>query len=302
MSGPSYNPPQHETVPWQEWSREAFQRAADERRPVLLNIGASWCHGCAAMEQATYARPDIVAAIVERTVPIKVDSDRRPDVNDRYNLDGWPTTALLTPSGEILTGSTYVTPDLMLRMLGEAADALRERYDELMTRAAAAATARRHKPPPNRYEPDAAAPEWVTNQILGQHDAEHGGFGADGKFLHLAPLRFALARYVATRHDALGDVVRRSLTALLASPMVDESTAACFVTRPLATGPALTPRRCSRIRRAWPACCSTRPASSTYPIGLAAPATSCASWSARCRTAGVVDFSRASAPTTSITA
>ncbi len=174
------------------------------------------------MEQATYGRPDIVATIVARTVPIKVDADRRPDVNDRYNLDGWPTTALLTPSGEILTGSTYVTPDLMLRMLGDAADALRERYDELMTRGAAAATARRHKPPANRYEPDDAAPEWVTNEILGQHDAEHGGFGGDGKFLHLAPLRFALARYVATRQDALGDVVRRSLTALLASPMVDD--------------------------------------------------------------------------------
>ena len=174
------------------------------------------------MEQTTYARPDIVQAIVDRTVPVKVDADRRPDVNDRYNLDGWPTTALLTPSGEILTGSTFVTPELMLRMLGEASDALQERYDELMTRAAAAATARRHKPAPNRYDIDSAAPEWVANQIIAQHDTEHGGFGGDGKFLHLAPLRFALARYVATRQDTLGDVVRHSLTALLASAIVDD--------------------------------------------------------------------------------
>ena len=65
--------------------------------------------------------PTSSQAIVQRTVPIKVDADRRPDVNDRYNLDGWPTTALLTPSGEILTGTTYATPDLMLRMLGESA-------------------------------------------------------------------------------------------------------------------------------------------------------------------------------------
>ena len=89
------------------------------------------------MEQATYARPDIVAAIVERTVPIKVDSDRRPDVNDRYNLDGWPTTALLTPSGEILTGSTYVTPDLMLRTDGHEV--------VLLERAPAASTQARKK-------------------------------------------------------------------------------------------------------------------------------------------------------------
>jgi uncharacterized protein YyaL (SSP411 family) len=174
------------------------------------------------MEQTTYARPDVVRTIVERTVPIKVDADRRPDVNDRYNLDGWPTTALLTPSGEILTGSTYVTPDFMLRMLTETADALEQRYDELMTRAAASAKARRHAAPANRYEIDAEAPDWVATQILGQHDSEHGGFGTAGKFLQLAPLRFALARYVATRQKALGDVVRHSLTALLASPMVDD--------------------------------------------------------------------------------
>jgi len=222
MSGSSHDQPVNATVPWLEWSRDAFERAADARRPVLLNIGASWCHGCAVMEQTTYARPDIVQAIVERTVPIRVDADRRPDVNDRYNLDGWPTTALLTPSGEILTGTTYATPDLMLRMVGETADALQERYDDLMTRAAAAATARRHAPPPNRYEVDTAAPEWVSNQIREQYDTEHGGFGTGGKFLHLAPLRFALAHYAATRQDALGDIVRRSLTALLASPMIDD--------------------------------------------------------------------------------
>ena len=101
-------------VAWTEWGDAAFARAARERKAVLLAIGASWCHGCAVMDRTTYSVPEIVSAINEGFVPVRVDADRRPDINERYNLDGWPTTAFLTPSGEVLTGSTYVVPDQML--------------------------------------------------------------------------------------------------------------------------------------------------------------------------------------------
>ena len=132
--------------------RAPFERAARERKPVLLAIGASWCHGCAVMDRTTYSVPEIVSAINERCVPVRVDADRRPDINDRYNLDGWPTTAFLTPSGEVLTGSTYVVPDQMARMLdggrrraGSAvrrADGPRRRGRAGPARAPAAATVR----------------------------------------------------------------------------------------------------------------------------------------------------------------
>ena len=95
------------------------------------------------MDRTTYSVPEIVSAINDRCVPVRVDADRRPDINDRYNLDGWPTTGFLTPSGEILAGSTYVVPDQMVRMLAEVCDGLTARYDELMARADAAAQARR---------------------------------------------------------------------------------------------------------------------------------------------------------------
>ena len=119
-------------VAWTSWGAAAFERAARERKPVLLAIGASWCRGCDVMDRTTYSDPAIVSAIHERCVPVRVDADRRPDINDRYNLDGWPTTAFLTPSGEILTGSTYVVPDQMARMLAEVAEGAERTDDELM--------------------------------------------------------------------------------------------------------------------------------------------------------------------------
>ena len=145
-------------VAWAPWGPAPFERAARERKPVLLAITASWCHGCEVMDRTTYSVPEIVSAINDRCVPVRVDADRRPDINDRYNLDGWPTTGFLTPSGEILAGSTYVVPDQMVRMLAEVCDGLTARYDELMARADAAAQARRPAPSSARYEPDASAP------------------------------------------------------------------------------------------------------------------------------------------------
>src|SRR5215212_9154664 len=209
-------------VAWSHWGAAPFERAARERKPVLLAIGASWCHGCEVMDRTTYSVPEIVGAINDRCVPVRVDADRRPDINDRYNLDGWPTTAFLTASGEILSGSTYVVPDQMLRMLTEVCDGLAAGYDELMARAEAAALARRKAPSSARYEPDVSAPEWLVEQILAQEDHEFGGFGANGKFLNASPLRLALARAEITRDERLEALLTRTFDGMAWGGIFDE--------------------------------------------------------------------------------
>ena len=85
-------------IDWLDWGPEAFARAARERKPVLLSIGASVVprvrgHGPHHLRRSGHRGTGRRA-----TVPVRVDADRRPDVNERYNLEGWPTTALLTPS------------------------------------------------------------------------------------------------------------------------------------------------------------------------------------------------------------
>jgi uncharacterized protein len=214
--------PRHGVL-WSEWGRAPFARAAEQRKPVLLAISASWCHGCAVMDRTTYSVPEIVSTINERCIPVRVDADRRPDINERYNLDGWPTTAFLTPSGEILTGSTYVVPDQMARMLDEVTGGLARGYDELMARADAAAQARRPpRPAKPRYEPDADAPGWVVAQLLREQDAEFGGFGGEGKFLHAWPLRLALTQYEITRDEQLAALITRTLDAMSSGAIFDE--------------------------------------------------------------------------------
>jgi uncharacterized protein YyaL (SSP411 family) len=214
--------PRHGVL-WSSWGRAAFERAAEERKPVLLAIGASWCHGCTVMDRTTYSVPEIVRTINDRCVPVRVDADRRPDINDRYNLDGWPTTAFLTASGEVLTGSTYVVPDQMARMLDEVTGGLARGYDQLMARADAAAQARRSaRPDIPRYEPDADAPGWVVAQLLREQDSEFGGFGGDGKFLHAWSLRLALAQYEITRDERLAALLTRTLDVMAWGGIFDE--------------------------------------------------------------------------------
>src|SRR5512136_548712 len=110
-------------VNWLEWNDEAFARAKAEDKPILLDIGAVWCHWCHRMDQDTYSQPQIAAFIDENFIPIKVDNDRRPDINARYNMGGWPTTAFLTPEGETITGATYVPPSQMIGLMRQVVQA-----------------------------------------------------------------------------------------------------------------------------------------------------------------------------------
>jgi uncharacterized protein YyaL (SSP411 family) len=202
---------------WLEWSADAFARAHTEAKPVLLSITASWCHGCSVMDRVAYADPAIVDIVNSQFVPVRIDADRRPDVNDRYNLDGWPTTALLTPSAEMLTGTTYLPADGLRAMLLEVSEAYRTRRDDLDRRAAGMAAARRSRTTasPGRVEPDLGAPQWIASRVADECDPLHGGFGTGGKFLHVAALRVALDESSRTGERAVRDAVAQTLDAMV---------------------------------------------------------------------------------------
>ena len=101
-------------IPWQEWDADAFARAQELDRPVLLAISGSWCHWCHVMDETTYSDDRVIKMLSTRFVCIRVDTDERPDVNARYNAGGWPTTAFLTPEGDVITATTYLDPAAML--------------------------------------------------------------------------------------------------------------------------------------------------------------------------------------------
>lgn len=202
-------------MPWRSWSREAFVEAAAARRPVLLSVGASWCRWSAEMQRTTYADPMVRDLVAQRFIPIWVDADRRPDVNERYNLGGWPTTVFLTCDGQVLGGETYVRPERMLQLLRKVAAA-----DPNVPAGTPAPDVPEPARPPSTaaVEPDvaAAAADFVTafeHHLLQEFDHEHAGFGTEAKRVHASALRFGLRR-LAGGHDALREVVTRTLDAV----------------------------------------------------------------------------------------
>src|SRR5215217_9708683 len=104
-------------IAWLPWSAAAFARAQTEGKPVLLSILPSWCRHSDRMDRTSYADTEVASAVDRWFVPVRVDPDRRPDIALRYGLGGWPTTAFLTPDGDMLGGGTFVETPRLLEVL-----------------------------------------------------------------------------------------------------------------------------------------------------------------------------------------
>jgi uncharacterized protein YyaL (SSP411 family) len=193
---------------WSEWSAAAFARAEAENKPVLLSLVTAWSDECAVMDETTYSRPEIAGLIDERFVAVRVDADRRPDINDRYNLGGWPTTAFLTTHGDTLGGGTYFDPSQMSAALRNVADAYRDRADEIRERARLVRDQRRGGEP-DPFDPDRVVSHF-RSLLIDRFDTVHGGFGVAPKHPNPNAMLFALS--LAGDGDGdLGEIVRATL-------------------------------------------------------------------------------------------
>jgi len=204
-------------IDWVPWSAEAFGRAATERKPVLLSITAAWCRACHEMDRTTYADPAVAALVQARFVAVRVDTDRRPDINERYNLGGWPTTAFLTPDGALITGGTFVAAERMPGVLTRVADAFGDRSADFSGDARDLAEAEggaEHADPEAADHPEdsgEAEQAGLVDAIFATFDEEHGGFGIEPKFPHTAPLHLAMALFRDTGDERWRTIVERTL-------------------------------------------------------------------------------------------
>ncbi|HKW73193.1 MAG TPA: DUF255 domain-containing protein [Candidatus Dormibacteraeota bacterium] len=169
-------------INWHHWSPEAFEEAKQTHRPILLSISAVWCHWCHVMDETTYSHPSVIDMINREYVPVRVDNDVRPDINQRYNMGGWPTTAFLTSTGDILTGATYMPPDQMASALVRIADYYRANQAEIASRVldarkrAASGVAR------SAGDLVSGLVDFVLDAVKSAYDPEYGGFGGSPKF------------------------------------------------------------------------------------------------------------------------
>lgn len=208
-------------IAWRPWGAEAFAEAKAQDRPILLSISAVWCHWCHVMDETSYSDPQVIAGINERYVPVRVDNDERPDVNRRYNLGGWPTTAFLTPDGEIIHGGTYVPPETMRAYLTQVAEVWRDKRAEIEQRV--------RDRQEHDHEGQAAQPgelSWdivdaVASVIRGQYDPQFGGFGRQPKFPQPKVVRFVLDEHRRHGYPELAAMLHKTLAAMAGGGMYD---------------------------------------------------------------------------------
>ncbi len=194
----------HQPVDWHEWGAEAFAKAQREDKPVLLDIGAVWCHWCHVMDRESYENPDLASLINAEYIAIKVERDERPDVDTRYQAavasisgqGGWPLTGFLTPDGRPYFGGSYFPPEERYgrpsfeRVLRSMADAFRHRRAEVEESAGSVMIAIEQSESFSgpAGEPGEPLLQKTIASIVGQFDVRNGGFGSQPKFPHPAVL------------------------------------------------------------------------------------------------------------------
>src|SRR6185437_7802758 len=190
----------HQPVEWNEWGADAFEKAQRANKPVLLDIGAVWCHWCHVMDRESYENLAIAKLINDHFIAVKVDRDERPDVDSRYQAavqaisgqGGWPLTAFLTPDGRPFFGGTYFPPEDhygrpgFQRILATLADAYREKHGEVMESAEHVMAAIDHAESfaGRSGEISPALAEEMVKAAVQSFDPQNGGFGSAPKFPH----------------------------------------------------------------------------------------------------------------------
>lgn len=228
----------HQPIDWYEWGDAAFARAADVDKPILLDIGAVWCHWCHVIDRESYENAEIAQIINERFVPVKVDRDERPDVDSRYQAaisaicgqGGWPLTGFLMPDGKPFYGGTYFPPDDQhgrpgfRRVLVAVSEAYKNKKNDLLRTAesVAEAVSKAEVFAGMRREFDPAVIDAQLSSITQLFDIRNGGFGQAPKFPHASALDLILERYRQTGEKHLLAMAETTLEKMAKGGVYDQ--------------------------------------------------------------------------------
>ncbi len=228
----------HQPIQWHEWGEEAFAAARQENKPILLDIGAVWCHWCHVMDRESYDDPEVAQIVNERFVAVKVDRDERPDIDSRYQVavssisgqGGWPLTAFLTPDGKPFYGGTYFPPNEQYgrpsfkRVLLAISDAYHEKNGEVAEQAkmveSAISQAESFSGKSAAFSPSVI--DEIVQSAVRMFDPSHGGFGSAPKFPHPATLDLVIDQYARSGDEQLRNVFVTTLEKMARGGVYDQ--------------------------------------------------------------------------------
>ncbi|MDP9159578.1 MAG: thioredoxin domain-containing protein [Acidobacteriota bacterium] len=225
-------------IQWHEWGEEAFAAALRHNKPILLDIGAVWCHWCHVMDRESYDDPEVAKIVNERFVAVKVDRDERPDIDSRYQVavsaisgqGGWPLTAFLTPEGKPYFGGTYFPPDdhygrpSFKRVLIAISDAYREKTGDVTDQAklveSSIAQAESLAGRSGTFTPSVVTS--IVKSAMASFDATNGGFSHAPKFPHPAVLDLLIDQYLRTGDEQIKNVFVTTLEKMALGGVYDQ--------------------------------------------------------------------------------
>ncbi len=218
----AYNP-----VDWYPWCDEAFEKAANENKPIFLSIGYSTCHWCHVMEKESFEDEEVAKLMNDTFVSIKVDREERPDIDNVYMTvsqiltgnGGWPLTILLTPDKKPFFAGTYIPKNSgygrsgLIDLIKTVKDIWITNIDEILNSSEKIATALLQK---SKLNSNAIINDELLDRAFilleEKFDKEYGGFGNSPKFPSPANFYFLLRYYFDTNNENALDMVIQTLT------------------------------------------------------------------------------------------
>jgi len=204
-------------VDWYPWGVEAFERARKEDKPIFLSIGYSTCHWCHVMEHESFEVPEVAQVINKYFIPIKVDREERPDIDNIYmsavmaitGRGGWPLTVLLTPDKQPFFGGTYFPPKSkwgspgLLDIMESVHEAWTNKREELIQSGESLTQSLKERAAQGGEKGTLTETVLATafRQFEQMYDSHYGGFGSAPKFPTSHNLSFLL-RYWKRAGDA----------------------------------------------------------------------------------------------------
>ena len=224
-------------VDWYPWGDEAFDKARQEDKPVLLSVGYSACHWCHVMAHESFEDQATAEVMNRLFVNVKVDREERPDVDAVYmeavqavsGQGGWPMTVFLTPDGKPFFAGTYFPPRAthgrpgFVELLHAVDEAWRERRAEVEDQASHLAASVQAR---TTVSPGAGT---LTGEVLqaayaglrAAHDPEWGGFGRAPKFPMPSNVELLLRAWTRNRSDETRQMVVTTLDAMASGGIYD---------------------------------------------------------------------------------
>jgi len=225
----SPNPNRAHLIPWQEWRAEAFHAARAQDKPVMLFLSAFWCRFCQRMDEEAFSETENIALLNAYFISLRVENGQRPDIDSRYNFNGWPTIAFMSPEGQLLGAVNYLPAD-------QFKDLLIDVYMSYRQRKGGSSVATIDEVPASSLSPQmveqrfAASLNEITKTIMALADPVNGGYGNGQKFIRAEANEFLLGGYEVTHDAALLDHVCLTLERMRRGEIYDHEADGYFRT------------------------------------------------------------------------